>query len=152
MALSPLDIHNKEFKRVFRGYDEEEVDEFLDQVIDEFEKLYKENFELKEKLETKQGNIEEYKGLEETLKNTLIMAQHAAEDAKKNAEREAEVIFREAQMRAEALINEAKEKAERIVHDYQHMEIQVQQFKVRFRAFLQAQIDMVDKEVFTVND
>lgn len=150
MALTPLDINNKEFKRVFRGYAEEEVDEFLDLVIEEFEKLFKENLELKEKLEKKEGNIEEYKGLEETLKNTLVMAQQASEDVRRNAEKEAVVIFKEAQMRAEAIVNEAKEKAEGIGREYQHLEQQVQQFKVKFRAFLNAQLDMVEKEDFTV--
>ena len=151
MALTPLDIHNKEFKRAFRGYAEEEVDEFLDKVIEEFEKLFKESLELKEKLEKKEGSIEEYKGLEETLKNTLVMAQQASEDVRRNAEKEAVVIFKEAQMRAEVIVNEAKEKADGIGREYQHLEHQVQQFKVKFRAFLHAQLDMVDKEDFTID-
>ena len=50
MALTPMDIHNKEFARSFRGYDDEEVDRFLDEIIEEFERLYKENLELKERL------------------------------------------------------------------------------------------------------
>ncbi|HBG77212.1 MAG TPA: septum formation initiator, partial [Clostridiales bacterium] len=50
MSLTPMDIHNKEFARKFRGYQEDEVDEFLDAIVDEFEKLHKENIDLKDKV------------------------------------------------------------------------------------------------------
>ena len=48
--ITPLDIQNKEFKKSFRGYKESEVDQFLDEIIEDYEKLYKENIELKDKI------------------------------------------------------------------------------------------------------
>ena len=73
MALTPMDIHNKEFTRSFRGYDDEEVDRFLDEIIEEFERLYKENIELKERLGMLSDQISNYKTMENTLKETLLL-------------------------------------------------------------------------------
>ena len=78
--ITPMDIENKEFKKGFRGYNEEEVDEFLDIVKEDFENLYRENLDLKEKLKLYQEQVSRYKSIEETLNATLITAQTAAED------------------------------------------------------------------------
>ena len=80
MGLTPVDIYNKEFSKVLRGYSQDEVDEFLDDIIEEFERLYKENQDMKEKLETFEGQIGRYKTIEDTLKETLVTAQQTAEE------------------------------------------------------------------------
>jgi cell division initiation protein len=72
--ITPLEIQNKEFRRGIRGYKEDEVDEFLDKIILDYEKLYKENLELKDNLEGMHHQLEQYREIEETLKKTLIMA------------------------------------------------------------------------------
>ena len=69
MKLTPLDIRHKEFKRGMRGYVDGEVDEFLDEVADEFERLFKENIELTERGEALQEKLDQYRNLEETLQN-----------------------------------------------------------------------------------
>ena len=73
--------------RALKGYNVSEVDEFLDELTVEYEKLYKENAEMKEKLETNQKDLEHYRSVEHTLQNTLVMAQTTAEDIKKMAQR-----------------------------------------------------------------
>ena len=108
--LTPLDIHNKEFKRSIRGYDADEVDEFLDEIIKDYEKLYKENLNLKEQVENFQENINRYRELEDTLHNTLILAQQTAEEVKKNAEKEAELIIKNAHQKGEQIIFDAQQK------------------------------------------
>lgn len=143
MALTPLDIHNKEFRKVFRGYDEEDVDEFLDMVVKQYETIFKENLELKEALAAKDSNIDQYKDLEETLKKTLVIAQQAADDLKHSAGREAEVIVKEAQLKAEQTIAAAEERAKNILRDYEDVQKQSHIFKVKFRSFLQSQIDLL---------
>jgi DivIVA domain-containing protein len=80
--ITPLEIQNKEFRRGIRGYKEDEVDEFLDKIILDYEKLYKENLELKDNLEGMHHQLEQYREIEETLKKTLIMAQNAAKIVK----------------------------------------------------------------------
>ena len=88
MKLTPMDINNKEFKRGLRGYNPEEVDEFLDEVIENYEQLYKDNSKLKEKITLANEQIEHYKKIESTIQNTLLLAQNAADQAKTSAEKE----------------------------------------------------------------
>jgi len=72
MKLTPLDIHHKEFTHSLRGYNEAEVDEFLDQVADELERLFKENIDLNEKLEATEERVKSYQDMERTLHNTQL--------------------------------------------------------------------------------
>ena len=104
--ITPMDIENKEFKKGFRGYNEEEVDEFLDSVKEDFENLYRENLDLKEKLKLYQEQVSRYKSIEETLNATLITAQTAAEDTCNAANKKARII--ELQNQYDNLVKEFK--------------------------------------------
>lgn len=154
MALTPLDIHNKEFGKAFRGYNEEEVDDFLDDIVRDYEVIYKENVNLKEVLASKDSNIGHYKDLEDTLKKTLVVAQQTSEDIKLNAGREAEVILHEARLKAEQLIAAAEEKGHDLVKSYESMQKQAQQLRVQLRSFLQSQLALLDEKgsMLTVED
>ena len=90
--LTPVEIENKEFKKAIRGFREDEVDEFLDIVKEDFETLYRENIDLKEKIKMYQDQINKYENIEETLKATLITAQSAAEDTCSAANKKAKII------------------------------------------------------------
>ena len=93
--FTPLDIENKKFqKQMMNGYNVDEVDDFLDELTVEYERLYKENSELKMVIENSQKDLEQYKSIEKTLQNTLLMAQKSADDMKKLAEQEAEQIVK----------------------------------------------------------
>ncbi|NLT95472.1 MAG: DivIVA domain-containing protein [Clostridia bacterium] len=142
--LTPLDIHNKEFKRAIRGYDADEVDEFLDEIIKDYEHLYKDNLNLKDQIESIQENIARYRELEDTLHNTMILAQQTAEEVKKNAEKEAELIIRNAKQKAEEIVLKAKEDIIELKNEYKELQKTVQQFKAQFKAFLLAQLELVD--------
>lgn len=152
MALTPLDIHNKEFRKTFRGYDEEEVDEFLDQLVKDYERLYKENVELREALAAKDSNIGQYKDLEDTLKKTLVVAQQTADDLKSGAVRESEVIIKEAQLKAEQIIALAEEKAKAHLREYEDIQKEAQKFKVKFRSLLLSQLDLIGDEESVINE
>jgi cell division initiation protein len=115
--LTPLEIHKKEFRRAFRGYSEEEVDAFLDRVVQDYERLYRENQELQERLQKTEGSIAQYRELEEVIKNTLVMAQKNAQELEANAAREAELIVREARTQAETILRDAQSRAERLVRE-----------------------------------
>jgi len=146
LALTPLEIHNKEFRKAFRGYDEEEVDEFLDQLVKDYEKLYKENLDLRETLAAKDSNIGQYKDLEETLKKTLVVAQQTADDLKSSAVRESEVIIKEAHLKAEQVIAIAEEKAQAHLRQYEDIQKEAKKFKVKFRSFLLSQLELISDE------
>lgn len=139
--ITPLEIQNKEFKRGIRGYKEDEVDEFLDQIMIDYEKLYKENIELKDKLEAAHHQLEQYKGIEETLKNTLVVAQNAAEDVRANAHKKSELIMQETDVKARDIIAKAHKEVEDIRNEFENTKKQMQIFKTRFRTLLQSQLD-----------
>jgi len=143
--ITPLEIQNKEFKKVMRGYKEDEVDEFLDQVMIDYEKLYKENIELKEKIEVAHHQMGKYKDIEETLKNTLIVAQNAAEDLRSNAHKKSELILQESELKARDIIAKAHREVEDIRNEFESTQKQMQIFKTRFKTLLKSQLDFLDQ-------
>jgi cell division initiation protein len=146
MPLTPMDIHNKEFSRSFRGYDEDEVDQFLDEVVQDFEKLYKENLELKERIGLLKEQLEYYKSMESTLKETLVTAQKTAEEVMASAHKNAELIIREAEQKAQKIIQDANEQVVKIRMEYEETRKQVQIFKTRFKTLLQEYLQTIERE------
>ena len=105
--LTPLDIENKRFgKQMMNGYSVNEVDDFLDELTLEYGKLYKENAELKEKREALDSDVDKYKNIENTLQNTLIMAQKTAYEITGVAKQQAEQIIKEAEYSAKSTVEE----------------------------------------------
>ncbi|WP_034681369.1 DivIVA domain-containing protein [Caldalkalibacillus mannanilyticus] len=146
MSLTPLDIHNKEFKRGFRGYDEDEVNEFLDLVIKEFEILIREKKELEEKIAQTSEKLGHFTNIEESLSKTIIVAQETADEVKANAKKEAQLIVKEAEKNADRIINEALSKSRSISIDVEELKKQASIYRTRFRTLLQAQLEMLESD------
>lgn len=144
MALTPLDIHNKEFPTKFRGYDPDAVDEFLDQIIREFEALIKENASLKDHMESLNLKLEQYRNLEETINKTLVVAQDTAEEIKENARREADLVIQEARLQAERIMEAGQAKARRIFEENADLTRVAYMLRTQVRATLQAQLEALD--------
>ena len=105
--ITPLDIENKKFsKQMMNGYSVEEVDDFLDELTIDYTKNYKEVNELRSKVDELNKSLEHYKAIEETLQNTLVMAQSTAEDVKKVARQQADQIINEAKGNAQKQAND----------------------------------------------
>lgn len=121
MPLTPLDIHNKEFTRKFRGYDEDEVNEFLDQVIKDFELLLRENRQQQEVIQNMQARVDYFSSMEETLNKSIIVAQEAAEEVKASASKEASLILKQAEREAEQLQDAAQRRAQRTDFEVEQM-------------------------------
>lgn len=99
--LTPLEIENKKFaKQMVNGYSVDEVDEFLDILTADYEKMYKENTESRDKIENLNKDLEHYKNIESTLQSTLLMAQSTAEEVKNIARQQADQIISEAKSMA----------------------------------------------------
>lgn len=145
MPLTPLDIHNKEFRKGFRGYNEAEVDEFLDEVVREFESLLKDNAALREQIETLYGKTEQYRQIEDTLHNTLVMAQRTAEEVRANAQKEAELTLKEAALHAEELTQEAQLRVQRINEEFNELRGHVQHFRARVRGLVRSYLELLDQ-------
>jgi cell division initiation protein len=137
MKLTPLDIRHKEFKRGMRGYVDGEVDEFLDEIADEFERLFKENIELTERLETMQEKIDQYRNLEETLQNTLVAAQRSAEELRANAQKEAQLMLSEAELKARQMVNQSYGDKQAVEKQIVVLKSSEQDFRFKFRSLLE---------------
>jgi cell division initiation protein len=136
MKLTPLDIHHKEFRNSLRGYNAEEVDAFLDEVADEFERLFKENIDLSEKLDVANERVRSYSEIEKTLHNTMLAAQSSAEDIKARAEKEADSLLRDAEIKAKELIQAALSDKQRAQADMMRVKGAEEDFRRRFRSML----------------
>ncbi len=148
MPLTPLDIHNKEFSRRLRGYDVDEVNEFLDQVIKDYEMLLKENKELGGQLAGFQERINHFQNVEETLSRTLVVAQETADELRAGAKKEAQLIVKESEKNADRIINEALIKARNVSIDIEEMRKKATIYRTRFRSLIQAQLELLDNEVW----
>lgn len=143
MPITPMDIHNKEFSRSFRGYNEDEVDQFLDEIVEEFERLYKENLELKDRISMLVDQINQYKTMESTLKETLVTAQKAANDVAASAQKKSDIIIKEAEQQAQKIIEDAHKQVIQIKKEHENYKKQIQIFKARFRGLLETQLEML---------
>ncbi|MGM1046508.1 cell division initiation protein [Paenibacillus uliginis N3/975] len=143
MPLTPLDIHNKEFARRIRGYDEDEVNEFLDQVIKDYESVIRENKELRNDLMSLQERLDHFVNIEETLSKTIIVAQEAADELKTNAKKEAQLIVMESEKNADRIINEALSKSRKVSLEVEELKKQASIYRTRFRSLVEAQLELL---------
>lgn len=142
--LTPLDISNKEFKKAFRGYKEDEVDEFLDKVIADYERLYKENGELKDRISIDNERIESYASMEKSLQNTLLVAQTTAEEIVANARKKADMIIKEAEEQGKKIIEDSNNSVVKINKEYEELKKEVQVFKTRFKTLLESELEALN--------
>jgi cell division initiation protein len=137
MKLTPLDIHHKEFHHSLRGYSEEGVDAFLDEVADEFERLFKENIDMSEKLEAANVKVREYQAMEVTLNNTMVSAQRSAETIVSQASEDASTIMRDAEVKAKEIIHNALTDKQKVQGELVRIKQAEEDFRSRFRGLLE---------------
>lgn len=130
IRVTPIDIQQKRFHVVFRGYERLEVEVFLDQVRDEMEMLLREMTELREFRQSYDERLRELNEREETVKNTMLLTQKLMEDQKDNARREAAVIIKEAEFRGQQILSDAQDERAKL-------EVEIQELKRRKHHFLQ---------------
>ncbi len=144
MPLTPLDIHNKEFSKGFRGYDVDEVNEFLDQIIKDFELHLKEKKELEEQVQKLNEKLQHFSNIEESLSKSIVVAQETAEEVKSNAKKEAQLIIKEAEKNADRIVNEALAKSRQITLEIEEMRKKAAVYRMRFRSLLEVQMEMLE--------
>ena len=108
MKITPLDIQQMVFKVRFRGYDKEEVNRFLEELAETVEDLNRDNAVQREKIVFLEQQLTELKRTEATLSSTLVSAQSLAEDVKRSAQREAELVVKEAELKAGEMMRQAR--------------------------------------------
>lgn len=116
--ITPLDIENKKFnKQMMNGYNVEEVDNFLDELVEDYGKNYRDLATMNSKVEELSSNLSHYKNIETTLQNTLVMAQTTAEEVKNVAKQQADQIIDEAKKQAEEIVKNSKASARKTLDD-----------------------------------
>ena len=150
--IAPIEIENKEFKKGLRGYREDEVDEFLDLVKEDYEQLYRENADLKEKIRLYQEQINKYENIEETLNATLITAQRAAEDTCSAANRKSKIIVEEADLIARQIIEQANNEVIEIRREYHSMVKEFKIFRNKFKSLLEDEIKSIDEIFYKIDE
>ncbi|HHU32928.1 MAG: DivIVA domain-containing protein [Zhaonellaceae bacterium] len=146
MVLTPLDIQNKQFRKVLRGYSEEEVNVFMSRILRDYEQMFKENQELKEENKKLGSALEQYKTLEDTLNKTLLIAQQTAEEVKENALKECELVQKEHQLRLQEMQAEAEKKLTRLKDEYQVALEKARSLKVQLKSYLLAHLELLEKD------
>lgn len=134
--LTPVDIENKDFKKVMRGYDIYEVESFIKDIVTDYEKLYRENANMKEKIEMLTSSLTNYRAMEETMQNAMIVAQSTAEDIKKNAFEKANNIVTEAEFKAKETVKAAEKEIAELSNKYQNLKSEIDSFKNRIKGLI----------------
>ena len=132
--MTSMEIRSQQFNRGMRGFKEEEVRNFLALVAQDYEKLFHENATLRDQIQKMEFELNKYRQMEETINNSLILAQQTAEEYKQNARREAELT-----------LNEAKQKIAAMLNVYQDVIKRLNIYNAELKAQLSGQLEMLDK-------
>lgn len=142
--ITPLDIENKKFaKQMVNGYNVNEVDDFLDELTVAYEKLYKENAELKSNTEELHNDVGQYKSLETTLQNTLVMAQKTADEIQDVAKKQAEQIIKEAESKAKESVDELNLQITIKEKELDDLKRQFDVYKAKMESLLISQLELI---------
>ena len=145
--ITPLDIDNKRFsKQMVNGYSVEEVDDFLDELTADYSKNYKEVNELRAKVEELNNSLVQYKTIESTLQNTLVMAQSTAEEVKNVAKQKADQIVDEAKVNAQKQVDELNNEIIMRQKELDDVKKQFDIYKAKMESLLISQLELI-KEI-----
>ena len=143
--ITPNDIATKDFKKVAVGYSPEEVDTFLDDIYEDYEKLYKESLRERTKVEAVVEDTDRLKNLEKSIERTLSFAEAAAEETKAAAQTEADAIIKEAKQQAQDILSAARTKSYELEQEIAALENRYELMKTRVKLLLYAEIELLDK-------
>lgn len=144
MKISPLEIEQQTFNKAFRGYNPVEVSTYLEMLAGEFESLIAENAELKEKVKELSTRLESYQEIERTLQDTLLTTQKTAQEAKRNIEKEADLIIKEAHLESEKMLEEAKLRLAELNKKVSDLQMSKESCLSEFKAMLSAQWHLLE--------
>lgn len=147
--ITPSDIENKQFARAKKGYDPDEVDDFLDLVILDMEKLIRENKQLKAELGKAHVQVDKHMSSEASVYETLEAAKSLMNDIAASAERRAEILLKNAEMEANIITRDAKESVSKLTEDGNRLRTRLEMLRGRYRNLLEAELERLD---FVGND
>ena len=132
--ITAMEIRNQQFPKSLRGFKQDEVKKYLLNLAQDYESLYSENASLKEKIQNLEYELGKYRKLEETMNNSLILAQQTAEDLKSSARKEADLM-----------LEESKKRIIEVMMVYQEIIKRMNIFNVELKSQVSAELELLEK-------
>lgn len=142
--ITPMDIHNKTFSKSLRGYSEEEVNDFLQQIVTDYEQIYREHREMEEQMDQMKTKLANYEKISETMANTLDLAKETAERVKTNAKKNADILVANAHAESQRQVREATESRRRLLENIIRTEGNMKTYVGKIRKDLQLALAAID--------
>lgn len=142
--ITPMDIHNKTFSKGLRGYSEEEVNDFLRQIVTDYEQIYREHREMEEEMDQMKVKLSNYERISDTMTATLQLAKDTAENVKKNAKRNADILISNAKMEGDRQVKDAEDYCRRLAETMIHTEGNMKNYVSKIRKDLELALASID--------
>lgn len=142
--ITPMDIHNKTFSKGLRGYSEEEVNDFLRQIVTDYEQIYREHREMEEEMDQMKVKLSNYERISDTMTATLQLAKDTAENVKKNAKRNADILISNAKMEGDRQVKDAEDYRRRLAEAMIHTEGNMKNYVSKIRKDLELALASID--------
>lgn len=148
--ITPIEIQNKVFKSGGLGYDKKDVDLFMQELLENYEELYREKMEMNDRINVLNEGLQYYKTIEKTLQKALVLAERTAEETKSNAIKNARIIEQEAVSKANVILEDAKHELEYIRKQTVELVRQYDIYKSKFKSLATAQTELLDSQSFSI--
>lgn len=145
--ITPLELEKIDFKGAAFGYSKRAVDDFCVKIKEDYEKLYKENIELKDKVAMLNDSISQYKSMEEVLKTAMLAAQTSAEEIKKNAQEKAENIIQESEYLAQKNREFSNQEIINAKSELEDIKKEMAIYKNQMETMLKTQLEILEKNI-----
>lgn len=152
MRITPIEIQQHQFKSRLFGYDSSAVDQYLEMLADELERLHKQNHELKESLARTRTALEQHREREKALQETLMTAQQVTEELKLNARKEAEIVLADAHIEGEQVVRDAAERRLQLLSEIQELKRQKVAFEAGLRALVESHLKLLEMDILPVEE
>ena len=149
--LTPVELQNISLKAGVGGYKKKEVDDLLDEICGDYEQLYKENVELKDKLAVLSDGLQYYKEMEKTLQKTLVVAEKTAEEMQTTSQAKADLIKEKAQAEAAYIVEDAKKQALQIHNQTLTLVQQYESYRIQYKQLAAALVELLDSDVYQLH-
>ena len=148
--ITPIEIQNKVFKSGGLGYDKKDVDNVMNEILDNYQELYRDRMEMRDRISVLNEGIQYYKSIEKTLQKALVLAEKTAEETKANARKNAQVIEQEAVSKATIILDDAKRELEAVRKQTVELVRQYDMYKARFKSLMASQNELLDSQSFSI--
>lgn len=149
--ITPIEIQNKVFKSGGLGYDKKDVDNFMEELLDDYEALYRERMEMNDRINVLNEGLQYYKTIEKTLQKALVLAERTAEETKGTALKNALLIEQEAVSKANVILEDAKRELDQIRKQTVELVRQYDMYKAKFKSLVNSQLELLESQSFSVN-